>query len=706
MAEQIDLNADFKELTARRVLTLFLPALCALLVVATFAQLVVNPDQPRRLVPIALGALVVAIVTVLRHKRRAQLAVHVLIIGMHLAVTQAMFFNGGVRAAGYTALIANGALVGTMYGIRIMMLYVASCFIMGGIFVYLRLNDLIYNAPPLPEAAVWLIISCMILIASVAAYVPINLLQLLLKAREKQTEELQRAHEAERAEAQAFQAVFDQTFQLMGLLDPQGKLLRANETSLKLVDVKPEDVIGKHFAETPWWTDAQRPQLNDAIQRAAAGELVRFRTTHTRKDGKVAIIDFSLSPFRDENGKVVYLIPEGRDITDLVKTEDALKQSQRMEAIGKVAGGVAHDFNNILTGIMGYGELARMELKDHKSVARLDEILKAADRAGNLTKQLLAFSRKQVVQPKVLDINTIVLDMQKMLDRIIGDNIRMENRVEARAYPVKADRSQLEQLLLNLCVNGRDAMPLGGQIIVETRNCTRSDIRAQWGEVGGTGPVLMLSVSDTGSGMTPDVLSHLFEPFYTTKAEGRGTGLGLSTVYGVVRQSEGAIGVDSTPGKGTTFRIYFPAAEGAVENAPRPLPGTDPELYRGTVLVAEDNSMLAQVVTESLMDRGFSVIMAEDGDAALQKARDHKGEIRLMVCDVIMPGKNVMDMIREVRKAHPEIKLLFMSGYVGDRLTLRALEEFEAGFLEKPCTPNMLVAKVKEVLMSGQNHGS
>ncbi|MCU0578761.1 MAG: PAS domain S-box protein, partial [Desulfobacterota bacterium] len=382
------------------------------------------------------------------------------------------------------------------------------------------------------------------------------------------------------------------------------------------------------------------------------------------------------------------------------KLEDQLRQSQKMEAIGRLAGGVAHDFNNMLTGIIGYADLLLLSLnKDHALTGKVEEIKKAGKRAASLTQQLLAFSRKQLLQPKVLDLNTVVNDLKKMLQRLIGEDIALETSLETNPWPVKVDPNQMGQVLMNLVVNARDAMPQGGKVTIRTANRALDESHGRrWGVQLQAGPYVLLAVQDNGTGMDQQTLSHIFEPFFTTKELGKGTGLGLSTVYGIIKQSEGYIWVDSRPGLGTTFQIFLPRAEGfsasltASPEARTLLQGSE------TILVVEDNDLVRNLTREALQQFGYEVIEAPNGDLALQVTREYRAPIHLLLTDVVMPGINGRELAEKVLALRPDIKVLFMSGYTDNAIVQYGILEPGLSFIEKPFSPDVLAGKVHQVL--------
>jgi signal transduction histidine kinase len=388
----------------------------------------------------------------------------------------------------------------------------------------------------------------------------------------------------------------------------------------------------------------------------------------------------------------------------LRKSEEELRHSQKMEAVGRLAGGVAHDFNNLLTAIIGYAELIATRTSSNSLAKQNAELIrKAGEQAAALTRQLLAFSRKQILQPKVIDLNALVVEMEKLLRRVIGERFDLQSHPDAENGRVRADPSQLQQVVLNLGVNARDAMPRGGRLIIRTEN-VRLD-RTTAPQIAASlkpGDYVELSVTDTGAGMDEETKSHIFEPFFTTKGPGKGTGLGLATVYGIVRQTGGGISVESEPGKGSTFRIYLPRESAPVDFTRTVLTPVEKSDNFETVLVVEDEEIVRELVCEVLEDQGYNVLCSRDGIEALNLAKEFDGHIHLLVTDVIMPHMNGQELAVKLSRLRPDIKVLYVSGYsdndIGDHGTLDPRYEL----LEKPFTPQTLARKIREVIRQGK----
>ncbi len=403
------------------------------------------------------------------------------------------------------------------------------------------------------------------------------------------------------------------------------------------------------------------------------------------------------------NEEIVGRVWSFRDVTERRRLEDQLQQAQRMEAVGRLAGGIAHDFNNLLTAITGYSELALRKLSQNDPLrVNMEEIGKAAQRAANLTRQLLAFSRKQAMLPKVLDLNSVIREMNKMLPRLIREDIKLELKLADDLARIKADPGQLEQVIVNLVVNAKDAMPQGGQLTIETSNARMDEALVRKYNSVQPGPHVLLRVSDTGYGMDEETQQHIFEPFFTTKEMGKGTGLGLSVVFGIVKQSGGSIWVKSEVGRGTTFSVYLPSVEAQVDVLEAP--STPKQLVRGTetVLLVEDDDLVRRIARTTLDMCGYKVLEAENGGEALLISQELKGNIDLMLTDVVMPRMNGRRLGQEISRLRPEIKVLYMSGHTYEETAPHGILEEGVPFIHKPFTPAALSAKVRELLDSGK----
>jgi len=404
------------------------------------------------------------------------------------------------------------------------------------------------------------------------------------------------------------------------------------------------------------------------------------------------------APYRDSHGNIAGVLGIAVDVTERRKMEEELRKSQRMESIGTLAGGVAHDFNNLLTVIKGYSQLLSDELQGTPAHEKLRQIESAAEKAAALTRQLLAFSRQQVLQPRVINLNNIVRDMEKMLRRLIGEDIDFSVKSAGKLSPILADPGQIEQVIMNLAANARDAMPRGGKFIVETANVKLEQDASL--DINVTpGDYVLLAVSDTGTGMDGQTQARIFEPFFTTKPPGKGTGLGLSTVYGITKQSGGYIWVYSEPGHGATFKMYFPVAQGkASETGSGQEKAIAPQRGNETILVVEDEPVLSQLVETSLKRRGYEVLVASSGETAESIAQSHKGPIHLLLTDVVMPQTSGREVAKRICELRPQTRVMWMSGYTDEAIMHHGILDPGVHFLQKPFTPSTLAQKVREVL--------
>jgi PAS domain S-box-containing protein len=437
---------------------------------------------------------------------------------------------------------------------------------------------------------------------------------------------------------------------------------------------------------------------------SGTGGISRFRLI--TRDGRAVWVETRTTIIVNANGQPVGMRGVTMDITAArdaerakAHLEEELRQAQKIESVGRLAGGIAHDFNNLLTAINGYADLMLDELPlGDRWRASVTEIRRAGERAAELTGQLLAFSRRQLLQPRVIDLNALIADSTKMLGRLLGEDIELITMLDPRLGHVTADAGQVHQIVLNLALNARDAMPQGGRLILETQNVVFEEDLAQQHPSIQPGSYVMFAVSDNGCGMDQDTLSHIFEPFFTTKEPTKGTGLGLSTVYGIVKQSGGSIFVYSEPGNGATFKIYLPRVDQPVSRS-REQRG-ESETLRGseTVLVVEDEEVVRKLIDQALRKYGYEVLEAASGAEALQVCEAHRTRIPLMITDVVMPQMSGRELAARLRDQHPETRVLYMSGYTDDAVVRHGLLDASMSFLQKPFTPGVLVRKVRETL--------
>jgi two-component system cell cycle sensor histidine kinase/response regulator CckA len=478
----------------------------------------------------------------------------------------------------------------------------------------------------------------------------------------------------------------------------------------KFLDVNPAliTMLGYGSAEEVLALDPQRDVfLNPEEQATLMREFLRgarldsIEVRWKRKDGNAITVRLSGRAVGNKEGSDQVLEIIAEDVTERRVLEDQFRQAQKMEAVGRLAGGVAHDFNNLLMVISGYTEvLLENTTRDGPLYPKIAAIQQAADRATTLTRQLLAFSRKQLLELKVVDVNTIVSDMERLLRPLIGENIELTTQLAADLGRTRADAGQIEQVIMNLVVNSKDAMPNGGRISIQTANVTLDDDLHREYIYIQPGPYVMLCLTDTGHGMDKETQSRIFEPFFTTKEKGKGTGLGLSTVYGIIKQSGGYILAQSETGRGTTFRIYLPRVEDAAEPADMTRAAQAALGGSETVLLVEDEESVRQLVRETLEAKGYKVLEADHGDAALRIASAHSGSIDMLITDVVMPGMSGRELSKQLCSAHPQTKVLYLSGYTEDAIVHQGVLDPGTAFLQKPFTLQMLSRKVREVLSS------
>jgi PAS domain S-box-containing protein len=522
---------------------------------------------------------------------------------------------------------------------------------------------------------------------------------------EREVVERKRVEVALRQSEARFRQLAERIPEVFWVLDPAG-------SRMDYISPAYETVWGRTRAslyENPLsWMDAVIPE--DRPSAAAHFELPMHgqETDHEyrirRPDGTVRTIWNRAFPMRGAGETLERIIGIAVDLTERKHLDQQLRQSQRMEAVGRLAGGVAHDFNNLLGVIIGYGEGSLRALPaDHGVRPKIEQILRAGERAAGLTRQLLTFSRKHVVDSRVLDLNSVVGDIEKMLRTLIGEDIELRVVRGADLGRIRADPGELEQVIMNLAVNARDAMPKGGRLTIETANAELGRDYERERSGPRPGRYVLMSVTDTGLGIAPEIQAQIFEPFFTTKEIGKGTGLGLSTVYGIVQQSEGHIAVHSEPGQGACFKVYFPRIDQAADVAAPPALEPAPH-GQETILLVEDEQTLRAMTAELLEERGYTVLAAPNGAEALRVSRTHAGEIHLVITDVIMPGMGGRDLATQIAQERPGTRVLYISGYTDDAIVHHGVLSADLSFLQKPFTSERLARKVREALDKGHSH--
>ncbi len=502
-----------------------------------------------------------------------------------------------------------------------------------------------------------------------------------------------------RASEQKYRKFFEEDLTADFIAEPDGSIKFCNPAFIRIFAFESENMALSSNLKDLDGTDGQ---LNQALARLPEGELLQGQefVLH-RKDGEAVQVICNIRGIFDEQGNLTEILGYLFDITDHKRVEEQFRGAQRMEAIGRLAGGIAHDFNNLLTVINGYSDLL---LKDKElssiSRAKIEQIRNAGERAATLTGQLLAFSRKQIVKPKILNLNRLVSDIEKMLRRLIGEHIDIVNILDDSLGNIEIDPGQIEQVIINLAVNARDAMPDGGKLIIETSNVILDEQYSKMHQPINPGSYIMLAVRDTGIGMSPDIQAHIFEPFFTTKEKGKGTGLGLSTIYGIIKQCKGYIWVESTVNQGSAFYIYFPRVHDTTEDYIKEQ--TDQESLKGreTILVVEDDHAVRQLIVSFLKKFGYRVYEAEDANHALKICAGCKSEIDLSVIDVIMPGISGKMLSDKLKEQYPSIKVLYISGYTDAEIVHYGVLNSGVEFLQKPFDAENLGKKIRQILDS------
>lgn len=507
-----------------------------------------------------------------------------------------------------------------------------------------------------------------------------------------------RAEELLQESEKKYRALFEELKDVVFMSTPDGKLLDINPAGVELFGYSSrEELLKVDVYQDLYFNRQDRKLLEQKL--AQQGFVKDFELIMKRKDGQKLIVLETATAVRDEAGAIVAYRGMLRDVTEQKQLEEQLRQSQKIEAIGRLAGGVAHDFNNLLTVIMGFSDRLLKGLGQDDPLHRnAVEIRKAAERAASLTHQLLAFSRRQILTPRILNLNTIIINLEGMLQRLIGEHIELITVLGPNLGRVKADPGQIEQVILNLVVNARDAMPQGGKLIIETANFDADEMYIRRHPTIQLGTYVMLSVSDTGVGMDEETRSHLFEPFFTTKEVGKGTGLGLSTVYGIIKQSGGNIRVYSELGQGTTFKVFLPCVTEDIKTTELNK-ASDLSLHGSeTILLVEDQEKVRTLIRESLQRNGYTVLEAGHGMEALQVSEQHEGSIDLLVTDIVMPQMGGRELVQHLTPLRPEMKVLYISGYTDNAFAQNNSVGSDVAFLQKPFTPDVLIRKVREVL--------
>lgn len=514
--------------------------------------------------------------------------------------------------------------------------------------------------------------------------------------------ERKKAEEAMRASEERFSKAFRASPVPMSIVTyKEGRYIDVNESFLSNSGYTSEEITGRTTTDIGIYADPEeRSRLRQILEQQGRIHNIEVRRRVKSGEVRIALTSSELITLDGEQ----CILTTTHDITEHKRLEEQLLQSQKMEAVGRLAGGIAHDFNNLLTAIIGYSQIILGDLNEGDPMReQIEEIEKAGKRAAALTNQLLAFSRKQILQPRVLNLNGVIADIGNMLRRLIGEDIELRANLDPAIGYVKADPGQIEQIILNLAVNARDAMPKGGKLTIETQNVYLDESYASQHAEVQPDTYVMLAISDTGTGINKETQANIFEPFFTTKEKGKGTGLGLSTVYGIVKQSRGHIWVYSESGRGTTFKIYLPLIEKSSEITETPSPLAESLRGHETILVVEDEEVVRKLACQILQMNGYTVLEAADATEALLKYEQHKDTIDLMITDVVMPRLSGRELVGHLTTLRPELKVLYMSGYTDDAIVHHGVLDEGTAFLQKPFTPDALARKAREILDAPQS---
>ncbi|RJR19239.1 MAG: response regulator [Nitrospiraceae bacterium] len=485
------------------------------------------------------------------------------------------------------------------------------------------------------------------------------------------------------------------------VIDKDYRILSANRAFCEYVKRPVDEVTGKkcfeisHYVNKPCYEHGEECPVKHTFE---TGKPHTVTHTHFDNDGRPSFVEIRSYPMKNDSGETISVIELINDITEKKRLESQLRQAQKMEAVGLLASGVSHDFNNILTAIVGYGNLLKIKMKEDDPLRHnVYQILASVERGANLTHSLLAFSRKQVMNPQPVNFNTLVESVYELLKRLIGEDIELKTILTHEDVTVMADSGQIEQVLMNLATNARDAMPDGGRLTIETERIEINESYVAGHGFGVPGIYVQISVTDSGTGMNEATKAKIFEPFFSTKEVGRGTGLGLAMIYGIIKQHNGYINVYSEPGEGTTFKIYLPVIKAKIEKSsqaevPASVGGTE------TILLSEDDQAARELTKTVLQEFGYTVIDAENGEDAVNKFMANKNSIKLLILDVIMPKKNGPEVFNEIKASVPDIKAIFISGYTTDEIHKKRLIEGDINFVSKPFSPQVILQKTREVL--------
>ncbi|MFA5072438.1 MAG: cache domain-containing protein [Nitrospirota bacterium] len=520
----------------------------------------------------------------------------------------------------------------------------------------------------------------------------------MTEALQRHITDLKQAEESLKISEEKYRTLFEESKDGVFMSTPEGRYLDMNPAGLEMLGyASKEELLAIDITTDIYANPDDRISYQKLLERA--GYVKDYEIQMKKRDGTKITVLSTTTTVRDKNNEIILYRGIMRDITEHKRLELQLLQAQKMEAVGQLAGGIAHDFNNILTAIMGYGHILQIKMPaNNPDRIYVDQMLGAANRAAEVTRSLLAFSRQQLINPPPINVHDIIIQFEKLFSRIIGEHIEVVTSFQRNDIIITADASQIEQVLMNLATNARDAMPNGGKLAlnIELANLDDSFVRNQG--YGKAGTYALISVSDTGIGMEQEVIKKIYDPFFTTKEVGKGTGLGLAMVFGIMKQHEGYILVDSKPGSGTIFKLYLPAVIQKKAIVVKPPDVSFPKQGTETILVAEDDEFVRNLAEIVLSHAGYTVISARDGEEAIQKFKENKDNIRLILMDVIMPGKKGTEAYEEIKHINPDVKIIFSSGYTANMIHKDSLLQEHVNFVPKPLSPKYLLQKVRDVL--------
>ena len=688
-----------QEVILREVLRWALPTTTVLSLVTLTTSLVTGMFSrlwSRGVPSLVLLGFCVAGLMLLRRNRLLP-AVGALMAGLGIVLFIAMTFNGGVRSPSAMLLFFLVALCGWAFGRRGATVMAVITVVVITTYFALGLAGVLTEPPLVPLAGEYVMLLVLTaLIWGTSASPPSQLRNALLRSQDRERQ-LRQEQAARLEAAHRFQAVFDQTPHLMGLITPEGLVESVNRAALDFGALRPEQILGKPFGQMAWWPETERAHVVQALARAKDG-VARFETTYLDARQLRRTVDISFSPFRDEAGQLRFIIAEGRDVTELMLARERKSATQRLELVGQLAGGVAHDFNNALMVILAATESLRLELAepdcDPAGVKdSLDTILEAGRSAGELTRRLLTLGRRASLERRAVSMHGVLESSAKLLQRALPSNIRLVVEAHAENDLVMGDAASLESALINLALNARDAMPAGGTMTFRAENVV---LDAQWCQASGfelvPGSFVRVSVRDTGTGIAPEHAARVFEPFFTTKEEGKGTGLGLASVFGVVREHGGAVHLFSEPGRGTVFHLTLPNPAVLVEHAPLP---TIVRRFEGRrVLVIDDEAPIRRMLARLLGRLGLQCTLAASAEEGLAS---YEAGFDLLITDIVLPGRRGNELAAELLARQPSLRALLISGFPKDS-ELSSLPADRVRLLGKPFTFEALQRVVGELL--------